>query len=107
MPRGAGVWVLGQERGGEPQAGEWGPGQERHHEQGSCAGLLGGWEPLQLPGKLRWATDKRESTENVDFTEQLLRAVRLFSAGSFTCWACRDKIFPCFPVHGKFKKINK
>lgn len=111
MPSAAGVWVLGQEWEGKPQAGEWGPGRrggpgagETGHEQARCAGLLCDWEPLQLPGKPRWAIDKHESTENVDFTEQLLGAVRLFSAGSFACWACRNEIFPCFPVRGKLKK---
>lgn len=71
--------------------------------QAGCAGHRAG-EPLQLLGKPRWAISKRESTKNVDFTEQLLGAVRLFPAGSFTCWDCQNEIFSQFPVHGKLKK---
>lgn len=68
-----------------------------------CAGHRAG-EPLQLLGEPRWVISKRESTRNVDFTEQLLGAVRLFPGGSFTCWDCQNEIFSQFPVRGKLKK---
>lgn len=74
----------GQDRGGRAVSREPGAGT-----------------PWQLLGKARWVISKRESARNVDFTEQLLCAVRLFPGGNFMCWDCQNEISP-FQVHGKF-----
>ena len=73
--------------------------------QDGCVGRRAG-DPRQLLGPPGWAISERESIKSIDFTEQLLDAVRLFPAGSFTCWDCQNEIFSQFPVHGKLKKKN-
>lgn len=70
----------------------------------SCRAVSGAGAPWQLLGEARWVISKRDSTRNADFTEQLLRTVRLFPGGSFMCWDYQNEIFSRFPVRGKLKK---
>lgn len=104
------------QQGQSPQSGAWKPWARLWElgvwDQLLCAGELGcrcwgrsreaelwsgePWQPW-------WMIRKRESTKNVDFTQQLLGAVKLFPGGSFTCWDCPNEKFSQFPVRGKLK----